>query len=52
MVFAAKREKSSQSGRIHSVALRDEKAGVLEKCVAFFGVEYRQVCLIIDKEVA
>ena len=36
MTITVSREKSSQSGRIHSAALRDEKN--------------RMVCLIIDKE--
>ncbi len=40
------REKSSPSWRIYSAARRDEKAGAPGKCEAFFGVEYRQVCLI------
>lgn len=39
------REKSSQSRRIYSGALRDEKLGSPQNL--FCGVEYRMVCLII-----
>jgi hypothetical protein len=39
------REKSSQNANSFRV-LRDEKAGAPGNCIAIFGVEYRQVCLI------
>jgi|GEM_PF-2821549 len=45
MIWQLTREKSSQSRRIHSATLRDEKSRGPRKVVRLYGVEYRRFVL-------